>query len=185
MKVTLTEAIEKSQQGLAFSGHVVSHVDIPRYQITHENNIQIAYRMGQIIGQPMGGLLSHPERNFKIFDTPFWNEYPFALPCFISAAFAIFGVIFGWFAIQEVSPVYRILSIVILMLEFQTSPSRRKTRTHTSYGAISPSDSTETTVTIRAKRSSPSVRSMLNKQVVGALVANAFLAFSSEMIFAL
>ena len=64
--------------------------------------LQIAYRMGQIVGQPLGGLLSHPERNIPYFDTPFWNEYPFALPCFVSAGFAIFTLIYGALVIEEV-----------------------------------------------------------------------------------
>ena len=58
--------------------------------------------MGQIVGQPLGGLLSHPEKHFEAFNTPFWNEYPFALPCFIASAFALFAVVFAYFTIEEV-----------------------------------------------------------------------------------
>lgn len=58
--------------------------------------------MGQIVGQPLGGLLSHPERTIPFFNTPFWNEYPFALPCFISAGFAVCALIIGALNIDEV-----------------------------------------------------------------------------------
>lgn len=98
----LAEAVDKSQQGLAFSGYVVSNQNCQVDSGLKCVLCQIAYRMGQIIGQPMGGLLAHPERNFTSFDTPFWHEYPFALPCFIGSAFAVFAAIFGYFAIQEV-----------------------------------------------------------------------------------
>ena len=59
--------------------------------------------MGQIIGQPLGGLLAHPEQRFPtLFDVPFWNTYPFALPCFIAATFALVTVFVGCFTIDEV-----------------------------------------------------------------------------------
>lgn len=76
--------------------------------------------MGQIVGQPIGGLLSHPERNIPFFDTPFWNEYPFALPCFISAGFAVFALIFGALVIEEVRKVRttasRLLTVYVARL---------------------------------------------------------------------
>lgn len=69
--------------------------------------------MGQIVGQPIGGLLSHPERNIPFFDTPFWNKYPFALPCFISAGFAVFALIFGALVIEEVRKVHTTVSLLL------------------------------------------------------------------------
>ena len=63
---------------------------------------KIAYRTGQIVGLPLGGLLAHPARNFTLFQTPFWYEYPFALPCFVASVFAACFVIMGYFALPEV-----------------------------------------------------------------------------------
>ena len=63
---------------------------------------KIAYRTGQIVGLPLGGLLAHPARNFTLFQTPFWYEYPFALPCFVASVFAGCFVIMGYFALPEV-----------------------------------------------------------------------------------
>ena len=117
MKVMLTESIEKSQQGLAFSGSTVCPFSAHFYLSYFSKLffVQIAFRMGQIIGQSMGGLLAHPERNFKIFDTPFWREYPFALPCFIASALAIVGVVFAYFFTEEVRKSFRLRGIKTLI----------------------------------------------------------------------
>ena len=58
--------------------------------------------MGQTVGQPLGGLLSHPERNIPFFDVPFWHKYPFALPFFVASLFATFAVVMGYFSLEEV-----------------------------------------------------------------------------------
>lgn len=63
----------------------------------------MAYRIGQILGLPMGGLLTHPEHKFSLFQTRFWMENPFALPCFVSAALTIVGVVLAYFLLDEVS----------------------------------------------------------------------------------
>ncbi|KAG8688077.1 hypothetical protein FRC11_006107 [Ceratobasidium sp. 423] len=64
IKVMVGEITDRSNQDTAFS------------------MMNVSYRLGQIIGLPLGGLLAHPERRWKAFQTPFWNEYPFILPCF-------------------------------------------------------------------------------------------------------
>ncbi|KLO06628.1 MFS general substrate transporter [Schizopora paradoxa] len=86
MKVMLAELTDKSNQATAFTG------------------LSISYRIGQSIGQPIGGLLAHPERRSKLFDTPFWREYPFSLPCFVSAGAAGIFVVFGYFTLDETLP---------------------------------------------------------------------------------
>lgn len=58
----------------------------------------------------MGGLLSHPADKFDSFNTPFWREYPFSLPCFIAAAFAVFAVSVGFFTLPEVCHIHQITS---------------------------------------------------------------------------
>lgn len=64
--------------------------------------IKIAGRVGQVAGQSLGGLLSHPERDMKLFDTPFWREYPFALPGFVGGAFGAMTWVYGGYALEEV-----------------------------------------------------------------------------------
>lgn len=55
------------------------------------------------MGQPLGGLLAHPERHWSIFRTPFWLRYPFALPCFGAAIVAFVMSAIGYFVLHEVS----------------------------------------------------------------------------------
>lgn len=62
---------------------------------------QVSYKAGQIVGQPLGGLLSHPARTMPYFDTPFWREYPFALPCFVAAVFALIFTVLAVYTVPE------------------------------------------------------------------------------------
>jgi len=156
IKVMLAEITDKSEQGTALSG------------------FSIAYRMGQIVGQPIGGLLSHPERNIPFFDTPFWNKYPFALPCFISAGFAVFALIFGALVIEETAP----------------GVLRRRARAKYASIAIQEAGSSEssperTPISVQHKiRQRPSLRSVLTPHVISAYVSCFALSISSETIFA-
>jgi hypothetical protein len=62
----------------------------------------VAYRTGQILGQPVGGSLSHPEHLFPaLFDHRFWRTYPYALPCFVGAAYAFICAILGQIILRE------------------------------------------------------------------------------------
>lgn len=62
----------------------------------------VAYRTGQILGQPVGGVLVHPERRFPaLFDAPFWRTYPYALPCFVGGAYALLCAILGQIILRE------------------------------------------------------------------------------------
>ena len=64
--------------------------------------IGVAYRTGQVLGQPVGGALSHPERQFpKLFDTDFWRAYPYALPCFVGAGYALLCALVGQIVLKE------------------------------------------------------------------------------------
>ena len=52
----------------------------------------LTYRIGQIVGLPIGGLLAHPERHLpSVFNTPFWLYRPYLLPCCAGAGFALVG----------------------------------------------------------------------------------------------
>jgi len=52
-------------------------------------------------GLPLGGWLAHPERHLGLTG-PFWLRYPFALPCFVGAAFALVASIGGQLFLAEV-----------------------------------------------------------------------------------
>ncbi len=55
------------------------------------------------MGQPIGGFLAHPERHWpKVFAGEFWAKYPFSLPCFVGAGFALCAVAYATIALKEV-----------------------------------------------------------------------------------
>lgn len=97
----LGEMTDKANESKAFSVFAVRSLPITLF-FKFELPSQISYRIGEIIGQPLGGLLSHPERHFSFFDTEFWRQNPFALPCLIASAFAVASVIMGYFNLNEV-----------------------------------------------------------------------------------
>ena len=64
---------------------------------------QITYRIGQIVGQLIAGFLAHPERHWpKLFAGEFWSKYPFSLPCFVGAGFALCAVVYAAIVLREV-----------------------------------------------------------------------------------
>jgi MFS family permease len=66
--------------------------------------LTLAYRVGQMVGLPIGGFLAHPERHFpSVFNTAFWLYYPFLLPCLAGAGFALLGATLGLIFLKEVS----------------------------------------------------------------------------------
>lgn len=63
----------------------------------------MAYRLGQVVGHPLGGYLAHPERHWSYFrHSAFWSEYPFVLPGFVASAMTAVVVVLGVFWIEEV-----------------------------------------------------------------------------------
>ncbi|KAI8076530.1 major facilitator superfamily domain-containing protein [Gilbertella persicaria] len=69
--------------------------------------LPLVYGLGSIIGPMLGGFLSHPVSNYpNVFGnlgpiTDFLTEYPYFLPCFISASICILGFVFGVFFLEE------------------------------------------------------------------------------------
>ena len=72
------------------------------------------------MGQPIGGFLSHPERHWpKIFAGEFWVKYPFSLPCFVGAGFALSAVAYAAIVLEEVGlpPGYNRFASHMLLLD--------------------------------------------------------------------
>lgn len=69
--------------------------------------LPLMYGLGSIIGPILGGFLSHPVTNYpNVFGnlgyvTDLLVEYPYLLPCFISAFICALGLIFGFFFLEE------------------------------------------------------------------------------------
>ena len=56
-----------------------------------------------MMGDTIGGLLVHPEKRFRAFDTPFWYKYPFALPCMVASVVSSVTGVLGLLTLNEVS----------------------------------------------------------------------------------
>ncbi|KAG9087446.1 hypothetical protein FRC06_002536 [Ceratobasidium sp. 370] len=142
--------------------------------------MNVSYRLGQIIGLPLGGLLAHPERRWKSFDTPFWREYPFLLPCLVGASFAIISVGFGIVFIEETLP----------------SKVRARRKAKQAYDSITTptpvSDPTTTPLLIssdaefgtnaKPERKAP-WREIMTPSVLALVLNNASMCIASEMLF--
>ncbi|KAF8574316.1 MFS general substrate transporter [Ramaria rubella] len=79
-------------------------------EITDESNqaqafsfMPLVFAGGMSVASFIGGGLSHPYERFpKIFGQwVFWKYYPYALPCFVSAAFCISALVLAFFYLQE------------------------------------------------------------------------------------
>ncbi|KEP50482.1 MFS transporter [Rhizoctonia solani 123E] len=170
IKVMTGEMTDRSNQDLAFS------------------LLSVSYRLGQISGLPLGGLLAHPEQRFSWFRTAFWAEYPYLLPCLAGAAFAVLSILPGMIYIEET-------------LASKRKQRRKINKRVQSYGSTNSSVSSTSTLvapqeqTVYAceptdiecvkKTTKPqsSWRSVLTPAVLSLLVNNALMCFSSEMIF--
>ncbi|KAF8590896.1 MFS general substrate transporter [Ramaria rubella] len=128
----------------------------------------IAYRAGQIIGLPLGGILAHPARNFSFFQGRFWYEYPFSLPCFVAAAFALFFVIVGYFTLEE------------------TLRKKKITINKPTYGTVTlPADESHESTTAPGITNpvKPSIRSVLTPSIISLMANNVAMCFASETLF--
>jgi MFS family permease len=77
-------------------------VHAPQHTGTAYSLIGLSFGVGFIIGPSLGGLLSHPAKQFPIFkDIDFLVENPYFLPCLISSLFSVVGFIVGYAFLPE------------------------------------------------------------------------------------
>lgn len=80
---------------------------LPHQRAQAFSMLPLMYGLGSIIGPILGGFLSHPVTNYpNVFGhlgyvTELLLEYPYLLPCFISAFICALGLIFGFFFLEE------------------------------------------------------------------------------------
>ncbi|KAG8830535.1 hypothetical protein FRC17_004742 [Serendipita sp. 399] len=165
IRVMCSELIDKASESRVFSWIVIS------------------YRTGQIVGQPVGGLLSHPERHWpNLFGNWFWRQYPYALPCFVAAAYALLCAIVGQLVLRE------------------TLRSKRKKREGDLSGENTPLLNDDDDDEIRSPSSPASgedglikkpqetmrttIRSVLTWPLVSLLISNAIMVLLTEIFFA-
>ncbi|KAG8727360.1 hypothetical protein FRC11_013425 [Ceratobasidium sp. 423] len=98
----------------ALSGALNGNIGVSKsmiVELTDETNQAQAFSLppiiwstGATLGPFIGGTLSHPAKLLpSVFDTPFWNKYPYFLPCLVAAAYAGCVFIIGGLFLKEVS----------------------------------------------------------------------------------
>ncbi|KAF8323817.1 MFS general substrate transporter, partial [Clavulina sp. PMI_390] len=145
VKIMVGELTDRSNQSIAF------------------NALTLTYRIGQIVGLPLGGFLAHPERHFpdSIFSSPFWLKYPFLFPCLVGAAIACGAVILGAADVQLP----------------HTLPAIRTVDEGYVADECDDDDATEA-------EEPPSVGDLLrNRQVLALVVSNFCMCLTSELLF--
>ncbi|CAE6485211.1 unnamed protein product [Rhizoctonia solani] len=132
-------------------------------ELTDETNqaqafafLPIIWSTGSTLGPFLGGTLSHPAKLLPdVFDTPFWNKYPYFLPCLIAAIYSSCVFIVGGLFLKETHNVHS---------------------EHTHAENVAEYDGISSSPT-QPKRSTP-VRAVLTKRACIAIANYAFLAFS-------
>ncbi|CEL60262.1 Protein ZINC INDUCED FACILITATOR-LIKE 1 OS=Arabidopsis thaliana GN=ZIFL1 PE=2 SV=1 [Rhizoctonia solani AG-1 IB] len=138
-------------------------------ELTDETNqaqafaiLPIVWSTGSTLGPFLGGTLSHPAKLLpSVFDTPFWNKYPYFLPCLIAAIYAGFVFVVGALFLKETHVVHND-DIVNHTTESGGAPTRPA-----------------------QLRRTVSVQSVLTKRACIAITNYAFLAFSDITYFGL
>ena len=62
----------------------------------------LSWTIGTIIGPMLGGTFSNPADKFSLLDIPLLRQYPYAMPCMISAGLSMFGATLAYFLLEEV-----------------------------------------------------------------------------------
>jgi MFS family permease len=135
----------------------------------------VAYRTGQILGQPVGGSLSHPERLVPaLFNHPFWRTYPYALPCFVGAAYALVCAILGKIILRET-----------LCSKMDTKKSPPSTPTESDERTLLlPSNASFSSTTTQRARPKPTVLSLLHWPLASLLISVFAMILVTEVFFA-
>ncbi|KDQ11882.1 hypothetical protein BOTBODRAFT_113712 [Botryobasidium botryosum FD-172 SS1] len=119
----------------------------------------ITWSVGGTIGPLLGGFLSRPADRFAAFSGKFWVEYPYFLPCLMTAAFAMLCFVVAGLLLEETHPSH-------------ADQAAGKQVTITASGAA---ESPCPPVTIAPP--SPTLRDILTRKVMIAMLNFALLAF--------
>ncbi|XP_065176305.1 uncharacterized protein LOC135806088 [Sycon ciliatum] len=57
--------------------------------------------LGRLFGPAVGGLLSQPAQKFAAMDTPFFREFPYVLPIFVSSSWTLISFVWAVFKLKE------------------------------------------------------------------------------------
>lgn len=154
--------------------------------------LPLMYGLGSIIGPMLGGFLSHPVENHpNIFGnlgflSDFLAEYPYFLPCFISAFICILSLIFGLFYLEETHKVVKYKSVqppqedeeeTILSNDHSNLENYSTFKTNVTTGAVNIQNSP--TPTLHDKHTPPTLKDALTPSVVAICVTYGFFALQA------
>ncbi|QRW01626.1 major facilitator superfamily transporter [Ceratobasidium sp. AG-Ba] len=66
--------------------------------------VNASYRLGQLISPIFSAALAHPASRYKWFNSPFWKDHPYALPCFAGSTVCLGGVYMIECCLAETAP---------------------------------------------------------------------------------
>jgi hypothetical protein len=89
----------------------------------------LSWTIGTIIGPMLGGTFSNPADKFPLLDVPLLRQYPYAMPCMISAGLSMFGATLAYFLMEEVRRFRPQFSVACLTHEHITIDSSIKEST--------------------------------------------------------
>lgn len=137
--------------------------------------IGVAYRTGQVLGQPVGGALAHPERRFpELFDTEFWRKYPYALPCFVGAAYALVCAFVGQLVLKE----------TLRRKKARKADIRTPSPNSDETAFLLPAETSGSSTPVKKVDSSPSILSLLTWPLASLLVSVVAMVLITEVFFA-
>ncbi|TFK50149.1 MFS general substrate transporter [Heliocybe sulcata] len=83
----------------------------------------VVWSVGVTVGPFFGGSLSRPHDRFpKVFRNPFWQEYPYFLPCLVSASFSALCFLLALFFLKETVHTKSRIPSTPSALEFESDP---------------------------------------------------------------
>lgn len=142
--------------------------------------LPLMYGLGSIIGPMLGGFLSHPVKNYpSVFGhlgylTEFLIEYPYFLPCFISAFICILGLVFGFFFLEETHPAYA------RTVEDEEERSLLQGNEEQSYSTFNSDHNTiQKSPTPTIKYKAPTLKESITPSVFAICIAYGFFAFQA------
>ncbi|KAI9471941.1 MAG: major facilitator superfamily domain-containing protein [Benjaminiella poitrasii] len=152
--------------------------------------LPLMYGLGSIIGPMLGGFLSHPVSNYpNMFGnlgalSDFLIDYPYFLPCFISAFICTLGLIFGIFFLEETHIVHNEKSTdndeeeALLTNNSSDNEQHYSTfKTNSNTGTIRIQHSP--TPTVHDKRTPPTLKESLTPSVLSICITFGFFALQA------
>ncbi|KAM5534538.1 hypothetical protein V8D89_011742 [Ganoderma adspersum] len=139
-------------------------------ELSDETNQSIAFplydvisALGYVIGPLIGGTFAEPAKRWPdVFSSPVWSQYPYALPCLISAILSLAAAFLAAFVLEETLPGKRKSSIVVVSIVEEEQES-----------LIAAASSTDTVIEIHAEEPKrPLFRELLSIPVLQAVFAS-------------